>query len=241
MSKQRYINTKIWEDAWFSNLDQIEQLVFIYFLTNPMTNIVGAYEISKKTISVSTGLEMRTLDEILGRFKKDKKVFYLDGWIVLPNFIRHQNHKSPKIQRGIEIELESMPDNVKVLIPYTYGIDTISHSNTNTNTNSNTNTQATKLQINGLINSFKEVNPIYKNWFKNKTQRKACNDLLDLMEFEKLEQLIKRVLPVTNKRQYAPSITTPHQLLQKFAQLESYLSKEKTSADEKKKSNLAFG
>ena len=141
MAKQRYINTKIWEDAWFSQLDQIEQLVFIYFLTNPMTNIIGAYELSKATISRSVGLETQMLEEILRRFEVAGKIYYVNGWVVIPNFIKHQNYNSPKIQKGIEIELESTPDAVKKLlkIPYRYGIDTLSHSNTNTNTNSNTN------------------------------------------------------------------------------------------------------
>ena len=139
MAKQRYINTKIWEDAWFSQLDQIEQLVFIYFLTNPMTNIIGAYELSKATISRSVGLETQMLEEILRRFEVAGKIYYVNGWVVIPNFIKHQNYNSPKIQKGIEIELESTPDAVKKLlkIPYRYGIDTLSHSNTNTNSNIN--------------------------------------------------------------------------------------------------------
>lgn len=86
---------------------------------------------------------------------------------------------------------------------------------------------ATSLRVESLINSFKDVNPIYKSWFSNKTQRKACEELLELMDYEKLLSLIGKVLPITNKRQYAPTITTPHQLHQKFAQLESYLLKEK--------------
>ncbi|MDQ3158791.1 MAG: hypothetical protein M3P98_01475 [bacterium] len=129
MSKQRYINTKIWEDAWFSDLDQIEQLVFIYFLTNPMTNIIGAYELSKGTIGRATGLESRVVEEMLNRFEKAGKVYYVDGWVIIANFIKHQNYRSPKIQAGIENELKDIPDNVKkwIGIPYPYGIDTLSH------------------------------------------------------------------------------------------------------------------
>lgn len=125
MSKQRYINTKIWEDAWFSSLDQIEQLVFIYFLTNPMTNICGAYELSKGTIGRAVGLESLTLETILKRFEDDKKVFYRNGWVIIPNFIKHQNNSSPKIKKGIENELESVPNEIKELLGY--GIHTVSH------------------------------------------------------------------------------------------------------------------
>lgn len=126
---KRMIDTRIWEDNWFSSLDQIEQLVFIYLLTNPMTNIVGAYEISKNTICRATGLEIMTLNEILKRFGVAKKVFYVEGYVILPNFIKHQNYNSPKIQKGIEIEINRLPTEVKKLlqIPYAYGMDTISH------------------------------------------------------------------------------------------------------------------
>lgn len=90
---------------------------------------------------------------------------------------------------------------------------------------------ATGSQVNSLIDSFKEINPIYEQWFKNTTQRNACENLLTLMEYEKLLSLVQKVLPVTNRRQYAPTITTPLQLYQKFAQLESYLIKEKDKKD----------
>lgn len=86
---------------------------------------------------------------------------------------------------------------------------------------------ATALQVDVLITSFKDINPIYKTWYPNKTQRKACELLLEMMDFDKLKILIEKVLPISNRRQYAPTITTPHQLHQKFAQLQSYLVKEK--------------
>lgn len=137
MSKQRYINTKIWEDSWFEQLDPTEKLFFVYLLTNPMTNIIGAYEISRGTIGKSTGLESRVVDEILSRFGTAGKAHYIKGWLVLPNFIKHQNYKSPKIRAGIEAELQNVPDDVQgyIKIPYAYGIDTLSHSNSNSNSN----------------------------------------------------------------------------------------------------------
>lgn len=243
MAKQRYINTKIWEDLWFSNLDQIEQLVFIYFLTNPMTNIIGAYELSKKTISVSTGLENRTLNEILNRFKKDKKVFYIDGWVVISNFIKHQNYKSPKIIKGIERELKDVPTLVKkhIKIPKDlYGIDTVSHSNTNTNTNSNTNSNsnintkeyniagkpAEKNKINQLMDIFyQSVNPTI-NW-GNKTQRKALDELIKKLGFDKCKRTIEYAVKVQGQ-QYAPTITTPIQLKNKLGDLGVYWKKNNT-------------
>ena len=156
MSKQRYINTKIWEDNWFSNLDQIEQLVFIYLLTNPMTNILGAYELSKATIGRATGLESRMLDEILKRFERDEKVFYVEGWVIIHNFIKNQNYNSPKIKKGIMSEYENVPENVRkfINIGYIYGIDTISHINSNSNLNLSVDT----ISLNEILKYGKDKN-----------------------------------------------------------------------------------
>lgn len=83
------------------------------------------------------------------------------------------------------------------------------------------------LQIPVIINFFKEINPAYKNWFGNKTQRRACKDLLEITTMENLEKLITKIIPISNGRKYAPTITTPHQLLEKYTQLQSYWEKEK--------------
>lgn len=112
MAKQRYINTKIWEDAWFSELDQIEQLVFIYLLTNPATNISGVYELSLRTICTHTKLEKMLIQEMFERFAKANKVMYVDGWVILKNFLRHQNLKNSKIRSGVEAELGNVPDSI---------------------------------------------------------------------------------------------------------------------------------
>jgi hypothetical protein len=89
------------------------------------------------------------------------------------------------------------------------------------------NKEATPLPISQVISLFKDLNPAYKNWYGNKTQRKACEDLLEIWEFEKIEKLVLKVLPVTNSKKYAPVITTPIQLRDKLAQLKAFIEKEK--------------
>ena len=128
MAKQRMINTRFWDDSYISDLDPIEKLMFLYLLTNAQTNISGIYELSIKKIALDTGIDKEMVQKIIGRFTKDKKVFYVKGWVCIKNFIRHQNHKSPKIRVGIEGELENVPNTIlKQVIGYGYGIDTLSH------------------------------------------------------------------------------------------------------------------
>jgi hypothetical protein len=147
MSRQRYINTKFWDDSYIVNLDPIEKLLFIYFLTNPLTTIAGAYEISVRRIGFDTGIDKDMVLKIIERFTKDNKIIYKDGWLFIINFVKHQA-VNEKIQKGIESCLKDIPQ---------YLIDTLSISydktsrdlnyvnvNVNTNVNDNVNVNLSK-------------------------------------------------------------------------------------------------
>jgi hypothetical protein len=73
MAKLRSVNTKFWDDNYIIKLKPIEKLLFLYFLTNPLTDICGAYEISKARISFDTGINLDLLETILERFFERKK------------------------------------------------------------------------------------------------------------------------------------------------------------------------
>lgn len=128
MAKNRLVDTIFWEDNYTANLDPIEKLLFLYFLTNSSTSICGAYQITIKKIAVETGIDKDMAEKIISRFQKDQKMFYQDGWLGIKNFIKHQNQRSPQIKKGIEAELEEVPESLKTLIlQQTEGIDTLSH------------------------------------------------------------------------------------------------------------------
>lgn len=142
MAKQRYINTRFWRDSYITELDPTEKLLFIYFLSNPDTNISGVYEIPLKIISADTGIDSEMVKKILKRFENDGRIKYEKGWIAIRNFTLHQTI-SPKIKIGIETELNNAPDfminwlNINEKIGYVRPIQGLSHLNTNTNTNTN--------------------------------------------------------------------------------------------------------
>ena len=139
------INTKFWSDTWIrDNIDPLDRYLFLYFLTNEHTSICGIYELSMSVIAFETGLSKDTiLRTMIPRLKP--KLYYLDGWVIIPNFIKHQNQNSPKIVKGIETELANVPpDILKKAIGYGYGIkgytyhiDTLSYLNTKHKHNSN--------------------------------------------------------------------------------------------------------
>jgi hypothetical protein len=161
MAKQRYVNTKFWSDTFISELNPLDRYLFLYFLTNEHTNIAGVYELPLKTISFETGIELDMLKKMLKRLIG--KVVYVDGWVCIKNFQKHQSTESEKVKRGIEIEMSKIPDNIRKKIDYGYPIDTsprpiiYSNSNSNVDYNTNSNTKEIVASDKSVFGEFKNV------------------------------------------------------------------------------------
>jgi hypothetical protein len=132
------INTRFWNDGYVSELDPMEKLLFLYFLTNSYTNICGVYELPLRVVAFETGIDAEKVRNVLQRFSLDQKIHYEDGWVVVRNFAKHQKQGSPKVAQGIAAELKEIPQH---LIGYVYPIDTLSHSNPNPNPNLDSNSK----------------------------------------------------------------------------------------------------
>lgn len=112
MAKQRYINTKFWDDSYVSELDPIEKLLFIYILTNALTNISGIYEITIKRIAFDTGIDKDMVMKIIKRFEEHDKIKYENEWIAIKNFIKHQkqsDNPEDNVNKGIRSEINKAP------------------------------------------------------------------------------------------------------------------------------------
>ena len=141
MAKLRSINTKFWDDSYVSQLTPNAKLLYLYYLTNALTNISGVYEISIERMEFDTKIGPQSINDILEKFKKDKKVTYKDGWLVIHNFIKNQS-LNPKIIAGIKIALENAPNWTKTLVKLDrlyIDYDRPSQSNPNSNPKSNSN------------------------------------------------------------------------------------------------------
>lgn len=112
MATERLIKTKFWTDNYISTLDPIEKLLFLYFISNPLTNISGVYEITLKQIGFDTGLDKDMVNRILGRFEDDKKMYYREGWLGIKNFIKNQHVNSKDVQTGIQREISLAPESI---------------------------------------------------------------------------------------------------------------------------------
>ena len=107
--KKRYISTKFRDDNYIIDLDPIEKLLFLYFLSNPLTNVAWIYEISIRRIAFDTWIDKDMVLKIINRFSKKKKIYYIDWYIILENSIKHQNIKNEKIKKWIENVLNELP------------------------------------------------------------------------------------------------------------------------------------
>ena len=113
MGKRRFISTCFWDDNTIILLSTIEKLLFLYFLTNPLTNVAWIYEISLKRINSDTCIEIHTIKEIMKKFEDLWKIRYIDGWLYIKNFSKHQNLDNIKISQWIALGWKVVPQNVK--------------------------------------------------------------------------------------------------------------------------------
>lgn len=240
MAKQRFINTRFWDDGYISNLDPIEKLLFLYFLTNPATNICGIYELPLKRIALDTGIDKEMVDKVIRRFTKDEKIYYIDGWVIVKNFIKHQS-LNPNVRIGIENGFNTIPDNIwlkiadieslyiafeslsielpilKLKLKLKPKLEVVASTEA---------TAKTPNKINLLLKEFETVNPIIN--YGNKNQRKALDEMLKKFGYDKLLNTIRFAVSVQGK-QYAPVITTPCQLRENMGKLLVYYQKENTN------------
>lgn len=91
MSKLRSVSTHFWNDNFVIDLDPLEKLLFLYLLTNPNTNMLGIYELHVRKIAFETGIDKDMVVKIFDRFTEGGKVKYMDGYVILPNFLKNQS------------------------------------------------------------------------------------------------------------------------------------------------------
>jgi hypothetical protein len=125
MGTQRYISTSFYDDRWIQSLDPAEKFIYLYLLTNPLTNIAGVYKIEDRRISFDTGYTKEVVGSILEKFEKAGKVYRMDEYIVIPSWPKHQKwEKAPKIKQGIiSCLMEIGEEYLKKLVIMNYKFD----------------------------------------------------------------------------------------------------------------------
>lgn len=205
-SKNRYINTAIWDDTWFSELEADEKLLFIYLLTNSLCNIAGIYEISLKRISFDTGIKIESILKTLKAFESLDKVYFIEesNYIVLKNFIKHQK-LNPNIKSGILNVVNSLPEKVyELLFPESVkpfeAFESLSKSlnyinlNLNINLNINNNAFSKKADVFNSDEDKEEKTPFFKTEILN-----LWNELSEVKHTENNQEVKKALKTITKK------------------------------------------
>jgi hypothetical protein len=131
MATQRYISTSFWDDPWIVSLEPLEQFLYLYFLTNPLTNIAGVYQISIRRMVNDTKFQEVEIRRIITKFQEAGKAYYYNNeFLVLPNWPKHQRWENrKKIQSGIDACLKKLSQNLITFlkeIGYRYPMDNLS-------------------------------------------------------------------------------------------------------------------
>ncbi len=254
-TKQRYINTRFWNDTYISKLDPIEKLLFIYLLTNEHTNISGVYELPFKIMAIETGIDESMFKKILPRLRD--RIRYVNGIVVIKNHLKHQETESPNVKKGIEnclkdLDVKFLKDIVDkgyyvlpkhylntLCIPYTEGRN-YSNSNSNLDLHSiGDKSHKTSFSKEGaeILKSFEKVDPKNKTYYANKTQRKSADFLVSEYGLDKVISVIEALPKVNSQKLYIAQITTPYELQQNWVKLQNII-KQKMSENIKSKSNI---
>lgn len=184
--------------------------------------------ISLSQFSLMTGLKRPTICKAIAKLKKMNLIIItqkdnskatifrfnkdFDSWEALPKKITLPK----KIMRLTQKDNASLPKKI--------------HTKDNTTKDNNTKeilrSDAVAENLNPLIFLFKEINPSYKTLYADKTQRACLSRIIKERGREEVERVIK-ILPQTNKMQFAPIITTPFVLEKKYGDLMAFCQRQK--------------
>jgi len=92
----------LWSDPFIESLSPMGKLLYLYLITSPHTNNMGILEVSRKRISIDTGMDDKSINVEMDFLKKSGKVVEIDGVIWLVKFIANQTSCSPKIVEGLK-------------------------------------------------------------------------------------------------------------------------------------------
>ena len=112
MSKLRSVSTAFWSDPFIEELTPSQKLLFLYLITNEKTNMLGIYESSIKKISFETGIKKDDIEKALKEFERLKKVNYRNNYVILINYMKHQNFNTNMKKSAIDV-YNNLPNELK--------------------------------------------------------------------------------------------------------------------------------
>jgi hypothetical protein len=181
----------------------------------------------RKELSKETKIPESTIEDILNYLEKQHQIQQQKTTkyrlITIVNWVKYQGSDTKSNNKATTKQQQA---------------DTNKNDNNIKNEKKINTDETSSSEITLLIKSFETLNPASKRFYGNTTQRKACSDLIETYGLERVQNVVEKTLPKTNTIQYFPSITTPLQLFEKWATLESKIKQyqsEKITSKEKYK------
>lgn len=86
----RVVNSDFWRDETVEYFTPEDKYFWLYLLTNPQSNLLGIYKITKKRIAFETGYSLESIDNLIDRFENKYGIIkYKDSEIAIKNYLRH--------------------------------------------------------------------------------------------------------------------------------------------------------
>lgn len=111
MARYRKIDPRIWNDAKFSSLSNDAKLLFIYLLTSPQTQMIGAVPMRSESVAAELGFDMERYgiryQELydMGIAEYDDRGLY---WV--KNFLKYNSPDNPKVVISWRECLDFLPE-----------------------------------------------------------------------------------------------------------------------------------
>lgn len=172
----------------------------------------GQFITGRKELSLKTGIPETTIEDILKFLEKQQQ-------------IRQQKTTKFRLITVINWEKYQISDTKSDNRATTERQQADTNKNVNNVKNDKKNPSEQSSQVNEIMEIFIKENPSLK--WGNKTQRKACQDMLDKWpQKDAVKNMALQVLEVQKER-FAPRATTPLKMWEKIAEFKSYFSSKK--------------
>lgn len=111
MSRYATIYTKIWQDETFKTLDSDAQMLFIYLLTSPHSNLIGFYYLPMAYVAEDLGNPCETLSEPFRNLCERGLIEYDSAAkvVLVRNYLKYNPIQNPNQAKGAVSMLKNMP------------------------------------------------------------------------------------------------------------------------------------
>lgn len=187
----------------------------------------GQFITGRKVLSKNTGISQQSIRTCITRLKSTNEITTKstnkNSLITILNYCKYQDD-----ERKLTTKLTTKSTNNQPAINQQLTTNNNDNNDNNEkNITSNTSEQSSvSNEVNKIFDIFYRINPGIN--FGNTTQRKAVSWLIGKFGFDKALKYAEAALAVQG-RQYAPVITTPHQLKEKLGDLNIFYKKETQS------------